>query len=115
MLYIVPLRFHRRELHRMNPGKKGVRPPYGGTLSHGFKRGSWVKHPKYGLCYVGGTLKDRLCLHSLENGNRLCQNAKPQDCRFICTVSWRIRKANLTFSRKKKKGVGAGSTTAKAV
>jgi hypothetical protein len=45
MLYLVPLRFHRRQLHRLQPEKDGIRKPYGGTLSLDFKRGSWVKHP----------------------------------------------------------------------
>ena len=46
VLHIVPLRFHRRQLHRLQPEKGGIRKPYGGTLSMGFKRGAWVKHPK---------------------------------------------------------------------
>jgi hypothetical protein len=45
---------------------------YGGTLSHGFKRGSLVKHSKLGITYVGGYLKDRISLHSLTDGKRLC-------------------------------------------
>ena len=92
MLYIVPLRFHRRQLHRLEASKGGVRSPYGGTRSLGFKRGSWVKHPKYGTCYVGGSSKGRLSLHSLQTGTRLAQNARPEDCRFLVTASWRIRK-----------------------
>ncbi len=37
------LRAHRRSLHRQNPQKGGVRPPYGGT-SNGmfFRKGDWV-------------------------------------------------------------------------
>src|SRR2546423_6302938 len=46
MLYMVPLRFHRRQLHRFTLGKRGQRTPYGGTLSLGLKRGSWVTHPR---------------------------------------------------------------------
>jgi RRXRR protein len=92
MLYIVPLRFHRRQLHHLQAEKGGVRKPYGGTNSLSFKRGSWVKHPKYGVCYIGGNLKGRLSLHSLQDGKRLCQNAKPEDCQFLTRASWRIRK-----------------------
>jgi hypothetical protein len=92
MLYIVPLRFHRRQLHRLQPETGGIRRPYGGTLSMGFKRGSWVKHPKYGLAYVGGTTNARISLHSLQDGKRLTQNAKPEDCSLLTTASWRIRK-----------------------
>jgi len=92
MLYVVPLRFHRRQLHRFQPDKGGIRHPYGGTRSLGFKRGSWVKHLKYGLCYIGGNSQGRLSLHSLQTGARLTQLAKVEDIHFICTASWRIRK-----------------------
>ena len=92
MFYIVPLRFHRRQLHRLQSEKGGIRKPYGGTLSMGFKRGSWIKHPKWGVCYVGGTLKGRLSLHDLHTGKRLCQNAKPEDCILLTLSSWRIRR-----------------------
>jgi hypothetical protein len=92
MLFIVPLRFHRRQLHRLQPEKGGIRKPYGGTLSMGFKRGSWVKHPRYGLVYVGGTLKGRISLHSLQDGKRLTQTAKPEECTLLTYASWRVRK-----------------------
>ena len=60
ILFIVPLRFHRRQLHYLRPGKNGDRKFYGGTRSLGLKRGSLIKHKKYGLCYVGGTSKGRV-------------------------------------------------------
>lgn len=71
--------------------KGGVRKPYGSTRSLGFKRGSLVKHPKFGVAYVGGFLKDRISLHRLTDGKRLCQNAKPSDCKFLAFNSWRTR------------------------
>jgi hypothetical protein len=58
-------------------------------MSHGFKRGSLVRHPKHGVLYVGGMLKDRISLHSVETGKRVCQNAKPSDCRFLTFNTWR--------------------------
>lgn len=91
LLLITPLRFHRRQLHAMQFSKGGVRRPYGGTRSLGFKRGSWIKHPKWGLCYVGGTSKGRISLHSLDTGQRLCRNAKPDDCAFLTFASWRVK------------------------
>jgi hypothetical protein len=91
MLFVTPLRFHRRQLHRLEPSKGGIRNPYGGTLSLGFKRGSLVTHPKWGLAYVGGTMGDRISLHSVATGERLCQNAKPADCRFLCFNAVRFR------------------------
>ncbi|MEP7288251.1 MAG: RRXRR domain-containing protein [Chloroflexota bacterium] len=98
MLYLVPLRFHRRQLHRLQPAKGGVRNPYGGTDSLGFKRGSWVNHPKWGVCYVGGSSDGRISLHHLHSGKRLCQNAKPHDLTFLCTASWRLWKGESAIS-----------------
>src|SRR5690606_11462299 len=91
LLCISPLRFHRRQLHRLQPEPCGIRKPYGGTRSHGFKRGSLVKHPKYSVTYVGGYLKDRISLHRITDGARLCQNARPSDCEFLAFNSWRMR------------------------
>jgi hypothetical protein len=91
LMCVTPLRFHRRQLHALQPARGGIRRPYGGTRSLGFKRGSLVKHPKYGVTYVGGTMNGRLSLHSLEDGKRLCQNAKPSDCQFLAYASWRTR------------------------
>jgi hypothetical protein len=91
ILFLTPLRFHRRQLHRLEPAQGGIRSPYGGTRSLGFKRGSLVKHPQWGLAYVGGRSGDRISLHSVETGRRLCKNAKPSDCRFLCYNAVRFR------------------------
>ena len=91
ILYLVPLRFHRRQLHRLQPEKGGVRKPYGGTRSLGLKRGSWVRHPKWGVAYVGGTYKGRISLHNMQTGKRLTQTVHVSDCQMLCTASWRIR------------------------
>lgn len=89
LLCLTPLCFHRRQLHRLQPEKGGIRKPYGGTRSLGFKRGSLVKHPKFGVCYVGGTIKDWISLHDLTSGKRLTQRATPADCQFLTYNSWR--------------------------
>lgn len=91
LLCITPLRFHRRQLHRLQFAKRGVRNPYGGTLSHGFKRGSLIKHLKWRLAYVGGFLKDRISLHAVATGKRICQSAHSAECQFLTFNSWRIR------------------------
>jgi hypothetical protein len=100
LIEVVPLEFHRRQLHRLQHSAGQIRSRYGGTISAGFKRGSIVKHPKFGFCYVGGwqespTRKnpDRktISLHSLKTGKRLCQNAMPTDCRFLSYNSWRFQ------------------------
>lgn len=86
---LTPIQFHRRELHRRQPAKGGVRNSYGSTRSNGFTRGSLVKHKKHGICYVGGMSKDRISLHNRETGARLCQNAKPSECIFLTFNVWR--------------------------
>lgn len=90
LINIVPLRFHRRQLHVLQPSKGGIRKLYGGTISLGFKRGSLVKHKKYGVVYVGGTSKNRVSVHYVKTGKRLCQNTKVEDCTFLTYNSWRI-------------------------
>jgi hypothetical protein len=86
---IIPLQFHRRQLHRFEPSVRGIRKRYGGTMSLGFKKGSIVKHKKYGICYIGGNWKDKLSLHSLKNGKRLTQKAKTEDVKFLSYNSFR--------------------------
>ena len=88
LLIVKPLRFQRRQLHMLQFTKGGVRRRQGGTRSLGFKRGSYVKHPKYGLCYIGGHRKGKLSLHDITTGKRLTQMAGPDDCKFICFASW---------------------------
>ena len=89
LLRVVPLQFHRRQLHMFQPAKGGKRRAYGGTRSLGLKRGSLVKHPKHGLCYVGGTMADRISMHELRTGKRMTQNAKVEDTRFLTYNTWR--------------------------
>lgn len=82
LLILNPIRLHRRQLHRLQT-KKGKRSNYGSTRSLGFKRGSLVKHSKYGLCYIGGCSKDRVSLHDIQSGTRLCRSAKVEDVKFL--------------------------------
>jgi hypothetical protein len=90
---LIPLRFHRRQLHAFQPDKDNFRRSYGGTISQGLKRGSLVKHKKWGLCYLGGcSEKTGLSLHGLENGKRLCRNAKVQDLVVLRFNTWRWHK-----------------------
>ncbi|BAZ19840.1 hypothetical protein NIES4073_07130 [Kalymmatonema gypsitolerans NIES-4073] len=99
LIEIVPLEFYRRQLHRLQHQAGHVRSRYGGTMSAGLKRGSIVKHPKYGFSYVGGwqespTKKDPkrklISLHDITSGKRLTQNALPTDCKFLSYNSWRV-------------------------
>jgi hypothetical protein len=95
VMYLTPLRFHRRQLHRLQPERGGMRKPYGGTISMGLKRGSWVRHPKYGITYVGGTLNGRISLHEMQTGKRVTQTARVCDCQVLCRASWRVRSSGL--------------------
>jgi hypothetical protein len=89
--YVVPARLHRRQLHRLQASKGGERKPYGGTRSLGLKRGTLVRHPKYGLCAVGGFDRKRamISLHAYRTNKRLTQGAKVEACRTLTWVAWR--------------------------
>lgn len=89
MLLMSPLNFYRRQLHKLQPGKNGVRNRFGGTISEGFKTGSWVLHSTVGLSYVGGNRKGRISLHSIETGGRLTQHTRPEDCILLARCGWR--------------------------
>ena len=82
MLFIKPMQFHRRQVHAFQPAVGGIRRAYGSTRSMGFRRGSIVTHPKYGICAIGGTSKNKISLNSLQTGKRLCQNASNSDITF---------------------------------
>jgi len=90
LFYWVPIRLHRRQLHRFQPGKDGIRTVYGGTRSLGITRGTLVRHIKYGLTYIGGTLKGRVSLHDI-TGKRLTQSAKVSDLKILTVVRYRTR------------------------
>ena len=89
LYYITEIRLYRRQLHRLQPETGGVRKPYGGTRSLGFKRGTLVNHPKYGLSSVGGTLKGKISLNVYTDNKRLTQSAKIQDCTKLTTSVYR--------------------------
>lgn len=89
--YVVPSVLHRRQLHRFQASKGGERKPYGSTRSLGLKRGTVVKHQKYGLCTVGGfdRKKQTISLHVYRTNKRLTQGARVKDCRILTWVAWR--------------------------
>jgi len=91
LVCISPLTWHHRQLHRFEPKRGGKRKPYGGTLSLGIKRGTLVKHPKWGKAYVGGTMEGKLSLHDPQTGKRLTQSAKVAECRPIKLLRWKSR------------------------
>ena len=78
----------RRQLHRLEPQKGGIRPPYGGSVALGFKKNTVVEYQGE-LYRTGGTTKGRLSLHSYNYDNRrITQNAKPEQCKKLFVQSW---------------------------
>jgi RRXRR protein len=93
-------------LHRLQAASGGERKPYGGTRSLGYKRGTLVRHPKYGLCTVGGFDRKRqtLSLHAYRTNKRLTQGASGKDCRILTWVAWRSWLVRAVKRTKKGKG-----------
>ena len=87
---LVPLRFYRRQLHALQPAAGGIRRNYGGTRSLGFKRGSFVKYLKHGVCFVGGSSKGKISLHRIGTGRRFSQNVKITNIKFLTYSTWRM-------------------------
>lgn len=82
----------RRQLHRLEAKKGGIRPPYGGSTALGFKKNTVVEH-KGKLYRTGGTTRGRLSLHSFDYDNRrVKQNAKPEHCKKVFTQTWFLEK-----------------------
>jgi hypothetical protein len=95
MMLLKPMQFHRRQLHIFQPIKSGVRRTYGSTRSLGFRRGSIVKHPKYGICTIGGTSNGRISLHSIQSNERLCRNSKENDLYFKSYNNYNIQSTGI--------------------
>jgi len=91
LYYLEPIRFHRRQLHRLQFSKDGIRKRYGGTISLGLKRGTLVWHKKHGICYIGGNLNNRLSLHSVRTGKRLTQSDKKEVCHILTRIAFRTQ------------------------
>jgi hypothetical protein len=71
----------RRQLHRLEPGKGGIRVRYGGSRSvYPFRKADVVVW-RGQLFRVGGFMGKRLSLHAFTLKNeRVTQNARPKDC-----------------------------------
>jgi len=91
LLRISFLQLNRRQLHRFQPSKGGLRNRYGSTRSLGLKRGSYVVNSKYGLCYVGGNMDNRISIHFVDDGGRITQCARVENCVFLTYSTWRYK------------------------
>jgi hypothetical protein len=91
LYYVVPLHVPMRQLHRFQCSQGSIRRRYGGTMSLGLKNGTLVNHKTYGVCYIGGNLKNRLSLHCVKTGKRLTQHANKEDCTLLTRISFRTQ------------------------
>jgi hypothetical protein len=85
--------------------QRDERKPYGSSRSLGLKRGTVVKHTKYGLCTVGGFDRKRqsISLHAYRTNKRLTQGASVKQCHVLTWVafrSWLLRGEPLSKSGK---------------
>lgn len=71
----------RRQLHRLEPNKKGIRTRYGGSDSlSGFKKNDVVIYQGE-LARIGGYMGNRMSLHEFDLDNkRFTQSGNPLDC-----------------------------------
>jgi len=90
IIRVAPLRFRRRSLHLREPAQGGGRRRHGGTVSLGLRHGTQVLHPRFGFCYVGGHMGNRLSLHAMGDGRRLTQTARFEDLTVLAPCSWRV-------------------------
>jgi RRXRR protein len=110
--YVVPAILHRRHLHRLQASKGGERKPYGGTRSLGLKRGTVVRHLRYGLCTIGGYDRKRgtISLHAYRTNKRLTQRARMKDCQVLTWVAFR----SWLVKERKKSSTGKGTRSTPA-
>ena len=89
---IAPIPVSRRELHRQNPQKNGIRSRYGGTvLAPGLVKNTLVKHVKHGLTRLSGiNAKGLFSIYSLD-GKRLTTGAKRQDFKVLTRLNFNYR------------------------
>src|SRR5258708_16100282 len=85
LCYIVGAQLHRRQLHRLQASTGGERKPYGSTRALGLKRGTLVRHAKYGVCTVGGFDRhpNTISFHAYRRNTPLPQGAKRQEWRVM--------------------------------
>ena len=91
LYYWTPIRLYKRQLHRFQPKKGGIRSSYDGTRSMGLTRWTLVRHAKHGLNYVGGSSKGNVSLHNIISGKRIIQTAKVLDLTILTVTRWKAR------------------------
>ncbi len=89
---ISPIPIARRNLHREQPKKGGIRSRYGGTLlKEGLVKNTLVKHIKYGLTRLAGVnAKGLFSIYSID-GERLTTGAKQRDFKVLTKLNFQYR------------------------
>jgi len=99
----------RRQLHRFEPEKGGIRRRYGGSMSVSpFKKGDAVIW-RGRLARVGGYMDEGISLHAFTLKNkRITQAAKPEDCMRLFNQSIFYKQETPQFLPSLKEGVSLG-------
>ncbi len=89
---ISPIPIARRNLHREQPSKGGIRSRYGGTiLKGGLVKNTVVKHSHHGITRLAGVnAKGLFSIYSL-GGKRLTTSAKRQDFKILKRLNFNYR------------------------
>ena len=89
---ISPIPIARRNLHREQPKKGGIRSRYGGTiLKDGLVKNTLVRHVRYGLTRLSGiNAKGLFAIYSLD-GKRLTTSAKQSDFKILTKLNFQYR------------------------
>ena len=88
---IAPIPIQRRNLHREQPAKGGIRKRYGGTRCLGVAKNTLVRHVKHGLLRVTGFDKEGLNLSELDSAKRVVRKAKTNTYRILRRLNFRYK------------------------
>ena len=102
---VSPIPIARRNLHREQPKKGGIRSRYSGTvLVNGLIKNTLVKHIKYGLTKLAGiNAKGLFSIYSID-GKRLTIGAKQNDFRVLTRLNFNYNKERACFPCLKERG-----------
>lgn len=106
---MISLKPYRRQLYLHNFQKGHFRKKYGGTISLGFKKGSFVRHKQYGLLMIGGASDKGLSLHNPNSGIIERFNGIPEEYEFLYYSGWRTYWINNIVNVPKTEFIGGHS------
>lgn len=92
VIELIPRKLYRRQLHRLTFQRGGKRSRYGGTMSSGYKKGTFVTHVRYGIVVLGPTLKRGITLYGSSVGSvRVTMTAKISDILAKFYSPWSLK------------------------